>query len=134
MRPRHTFASGVDTGEKEQLSDAGEKEQLSANDLLTAEDLLVSAGEAQEDSNQEEEDGDSNRDEVRYEIGDKVRTVSGYVAIIESKSSTGLYHLRYMKGDTDINVHPTQFKKVKPPRRRAKQQRWYFAAADEPSS
>jgi hypothetical protein len=69
----------VDTGEKELLSDAGEKVQLSANDLLTAEDLLVSAGEAQEDSNQEE-DGDSNRDEVRYEIGDKVRTASGYVA------------------------------------------------------
>jgi hypothetical protein len=52
--------------------DTGEKEQLSANDLLTAaEDLLVSAGETQVNSNQEE-DSDSNRDEVHYEIGDKV--------------------------------------------------------------
>jgi hypothetical protein len=53
LRPRHSLASGVDTGEK-----CKEFFQRAFN---AVEDLLVSAGEAQVDSN-EDDDGDSHQD------------------------------------------------------------------------
>ena len=76
-----------------------EKEQNSCSDLsvAVAEYLPGRAVDDHVESNQD--DDNFNSDEVRYEIGDKVRTVSGFVAVIESESSSGLYHPRYIKGD-----------------------------------